>query len=194
MDKPATHCAVLSNKDDCESIYYGEDIWQLQKNMPKCIVSPEMRQQIATDIAKIFVEWVENGTTYELNLESKDENNCSGDLEKTSSTSSERFLLYDTLGEWMENAFTGESIPADNYGGWFFYLTYGDKVDLYEKIPSIWEKNMTEKELQFYNDKTTKKYSKITNKIIKLSSRLYEIIEKITTTEAYKIGGGTKSL
>jgi hypothetical protein len=113
-------------------------VWRVSASgaYPDRVLTPGDRDDMLTEASARFAGWVIEGRTYELR-------NRSGGLAPTKTTAQQRLALYTTLGEWMEDAFTGS-----------FHETFSDDIDrrIIDVVWDLWTQGLTEAEREHMVD------------------------------------------
>lgn len=118
------------------------------------IVTYEMREYIINLVAKEFVEWVKNGSVYEINYDNDTDWDNSGELERFDAMPTQKLTMFNTIGKWMEEMPTGEKRATYCSGCGFDYPTIDSEIyDLIQsKCFDIWGKKFMKKEWEDISD------------------------------------------
>jgi hypothetical protein len=133
--------------------------------------------------SKEFSKWVLNGKVFDVDHSLDPPWDHSGVLVEKPSDPSSRLAKYKTLGEWMEECFTGRSTPSYVSGCGFYHDTFGYEIE--DAVRSLAENLLIE---QRGLDKDMDDVAElVADDAVELWAEAMETVQKVSTDFAWEI-------
>jgi hypothetical protein len=151
-------------------------------------ISGDTKKQLVNDAIKLtaieFSAWVLDGKTYEIDYSGDPPWDSSGRLVEQESSEAERLHKYKTLGQWMEDCYTGQTTASYVSGCGLFHDSYSKQIE--DEIGRLAEDFLIRERKIDKNDEVAVDLT--VEDAISLQIEIIEAVTKIDTDLAWEIG------
>jgi hypothetical protein len=107
----------------------GDWILTLPEGYPDVVITAAMRQTLYDEVARTFVEWTMRGIEVEIDHSFDPEWDRSGVALRRERDPLMLLIKYETIEEWLDKAYTGNSQASYMSGHGLYWDTYGNEFD-----------------------------------------------------------------
>lgn len=109
----------------------GNDDWHIKHSLrdnPEFMLSKTWRQSVLDSMASLFVRWVIAGRIFEIHHDNDPAWDRSGSSKQSTVDPLLLLVKHETIGEWMEEEYTGNSVASYTSRMGLFWDTYSDEA------------------------------------------------------------------